>query len=197
MDHSSYKGVSSKGFTLLELIIVIGIIAVLGTVSVLVLNPGQLFAQARDTTRISDLASISSAMGLYLASVSSPNLQAGTGFVCGTNWGSSYSGATTKKFVTTSGTLAHGGVASTTGTGWVAVDFTQITGGSPLSVLPLDPSNNNTYNYQYACNSSNDTYELDAKMESTRYSQGGSDDKESTDGGDVANEYETGSSLTL
>ncbi len=198
MHHSSdIKGVFAKGFTLLELIIVIGIIAVLGTVSVLVLNPGQLFAQARDTTRISDLASISSAIGLYLSSVSSPNLGAGVGFTCGTNWGSSDASATTKKFLTTSGALAHGGVASTTGTGWVAIDFTQITGGSPLSVLPKDPTNTDTYNYQYACNSTNQTYELDAKMESTRYSNGGSDDKESTDGGDNGTEYEKGSSLTL
>ncbi|MBU6141765.1 prepilin-type N-terminal cleavage/methylation domain-containing protein [Patescibacteria group bacterium] len=196
MDHQlKNKGVFAKGFTLLELIIVIGIIAILGTVSVLVLNPAQLFAQARDTTRISDLASVSSAIGLYLSSVSSPNLGASS-FTCGTNFGSSYSGAT-GKFLTAVGAEAHGGVASTTGTGWVAVDFTQITGGSPLSVLPKDPTNSATYNYQYSCNSTNQTYELDAKMESTRYSQGGSDDKESTDGGDVANEYETGSSLTL
>ena len=61
-----------KGFTLLELIIVIGILAVLATVSVLVLNPAQLFAQDRDTTRISDLGTLRSAIGLYLSSVSSP-----------------------------------------------------------------------------------------------------------------------------
>ena len=66
----------SKGFTLLELIIVIGILAILGTVSVLVLNPAQLFAQARDTTRIQDLQTMNSALGLYVSSVSSPSLGA-------------------------------------------------------------------------------------------------------------------------
>ena len=57
-----------KGFTLLELIIVIGIIAILGTVSVLVLNPAQLFAQARDSNRLSDASTIEKAIGIYQTS---------------------------------------------------------------------------------------------------------------------------------
>ncbi len=64
----------SKGFTLLELIIVIGILAVLGAVSVLVLNPAQLFAQARDTTRVEDMAVMRNALALYSSTVSSPKL---------------------------------------------------------------------------------------------------------------------------
>ena len=186
-----------KGFTLLELIIVIGIIAILGTVSVLVLNPAQLFAQARDTTRLSDLDTLKSAISLYLSSVASPSLAGGTGFTCGTNWGSSYASAVTKKFLGASGTLAHAGIFAIDGTGWAPVNLSAIVGGSPLGILPRDPTNTDTYNYQYSCNSTNLTFELDAKMESTRYSNGGSDDKESTDGGDVAAEYETGTALTL
>src|SRR3989344_5165654 len=64
----------SKGFTLLELVIVIGILAVLGAVSVLVLNPAQLFAQARDTTRIEDMSVIRNALALYVSTVSTPSM---------------------------------------------------------------------------------------------------------------------------
>src|SRR3989344_7405494 len=101
----------TKGFTLLELVIVIGILAVLGTVSVLVLNPAQLFAQARDTTRIQDLDTMKSALSLYLASVSSPDLDSGVNDRCDTG------GGTVSCFSTAAGcTNRHGGaeVVSTT-----------------------------------------------------------------------------------
>ena len=51
----------NAGFTLLELLIVIGILGVLGTVAVLILNPGQLFNQSRDANRISEINSINKA----------------------------------------------------------------------------------------------------------------------------------------
>jgi prepilin-type N-terminal cleavage/methylation domain-containing protein len=42
------------GFTLIELLIVIGILAILATVVVLVLNPTEMFKQARDSQRLSE-----------------------------------------------------------------------------------------------------------------------------------------------
>ena len=54
-----------KGFTLIELLIVIAILAVLSVAVVLVLNPAELLKQARDSTRISDMAAINSASYLY------------------------------------------------------------------------------------------------------------------------------------
>lgn len=186
----------TKGFTLLELVIVIGILAVLGTVSVLVLNPAQLFAEARDSTRVTDLQSVANAIGLYLSSVSSPDMGAGADFDCITNWGSSRAGAT-KVSTLAAGTLSHGGVFAVNGTGWVAVDFTSMTSGSPLGVLPKDPTNDDTYNYQYSCNNTSKTFELDANMESDKYKVGGPKDKETPDGGNDVNEFEVGTVLTL
>src|SRR5580704_3649915 len=59
-----------KGFTLIELLVVIAIIAVLAVVVVLTLNPAELLRQARDSNRISDFATLKSAIGLYSEDVS-------------------------------------------------------------------------------------------------------------------------------
>ena len=66
-----------KGFTLIELLIVIAILGILAAAVIVVLNPGQLLAQARDAQRLSDLDSVKSAIALYLTDVSSPTLTAG------------------------------------------------------------------------------------------------------------------------
>ena len=63
-----------RGFTLVELLIVIAILAVLSVTVVVVLNPAELLKQARDSTRISDLASINSAIALYLTDIASPGI---------------------------------------------------------------------------------------------------------------------------
>ena len=62
MRHNKHK---QKGFTLIELLIVIAIIAILAVVVVLTLNPAELLRQARDSNRISDFATIKSALALY------------------------------------------------------------------------------------------------------------------------------------
>ncbi|TSC96256.1 MAG: Uncharacterized protein Athens101426_432 [Parcubacteria group bacterium Athens1014_26] len=77
-------------------------------------------------------------------------------------------------------------------TGWIPVNLASSTSGSPISVLPVDPTNNTTYFYSYACDNTNKTFELNAKLESARYIQGGSDDKESTDGGNNNVMFELG-----
>ena len=54
-----------KGFTLLELLIVIGILAILATVLIAVINPAELLRRARDTQRLSDLDALRSAISLF------------------------------------------------------------------------------------------------------------------------------------
>lgn len=177
-----------KGFTLIELLIVIGILAILATATILVLNPAQLFAQARDSQRISDLSALKSALSFYLATAPTLNLQvAGT---CGTNFWASAAGAT-ENFTGIPTQHANTGLAID-GTGWVAVDLRTSSGGSPLSALPRDPSNTAALNYQYQCDNTNRWFELNADMESTRYASGGANDVEGTDGGNVTTVYEIG-----
>jgi prepilin-type N-terminal cleavage/methylation domain-containing protein len=180
-----------KGFTLIELLIVIGILAILATVVVIVLNPAQLFAQARDSQRISDMTTLRSAISLYLATVGNPSL--GSCPLSVASGGGRCTAAGTSPFITASTTCgAVSTVRTTGGLGWVDVNLASVPGGSPLAVLPLDPINNTTNFYAYACDNSARTFELDANMESERYASGGTDDVETKDGGNQVDWYEVG-----
>ncbi len=148
-----------KGFTLIELVIVIAILAVLASVVVLVLNPAQLMAQARDSQRISDLSSIKIAVALYIATTTStPTI--GTGPTC-TAASCNVSGPFGSETISTSTTVDS--------TGWVPTDLTKTAGGSPLPSLPLDPTNSGSYFYAYKGEDTGHTFELDTRLESQKY----------------------------
>lgn len=165
-----------KGFTLIELLIVIAILAILTTTVVLVLNPAQILAEARDSQRMTDLDSVRSAISLFLATATSTTLTAGP-----------FAQGATATCWSLSGTCGARDIYTVAGAGWVAVDLTKSSGGSPLAALPRDPSNNTTYHYAYAGNDTYKTFELNANLESTKYSP-----LEGTDGGSDPIYYEIG-----
>src|SRR3989344_7632899 len=224
---------AARGFTLLELIIVIAILAILSVAVILVINPAETLARARDSQRLSDLAAVKSAIGLYLAEVTPADLDAGV-TAClnqtAINAQITYSNATytacpdannnpaqgadvttgTSGFSTTDHcfTVAAGSLGAVNGSGWIPVNLAAISSGAPLSNWPVDPTNTITAVddasfadrvYRYACQGDDaaatfpeDIFELNAILESTRYSP-----NMSSDGGDETEIYETGTSLRL
>jgi prepilin-type N-terminal cleavage/methylation domain-containing protein len=201
------------GFTLLELLIVIGILAVLATTVVLVINPGDLLARSRDSRRISDLSTLNSAINLAL--ISNPSLSLGTPNTIYVSLPSDQPDCSDLGLPSHSGWTYHcatqDNLTKTNGDGWIPINFTQMDIGSPISHLPLDPKNtyikdltqSNDFFFTYAVNSSNQ-WELNAKTESSRF---GFTDRDGfpivnaattpiNDGGDNGL-YEIGSNLTI
>ena len=181
---------TKKGFTLLELLIVIGVLAILSTVSFSIINPAELFRKSRDAQRISDLNNLKIAIDLYLDDAIDPYLgeiNQTYSHVQGVQSG-------TKEPSTQTGLFADG-------SGWLPIDFENASTWISLSSLPIDPNPTEagTENARYYTYLVDDSYRyvLVANMESRYYSQGGDGDKESTDGGVYDTLYEVGSNLKL
>lgn len=210
--------VGKKGFTLVELIIVITILVVLGVVVIVLIDPAEILAQSRDAQRISDLASIKAATQLVLS----------TGTLPSTSECDTVQPITTLSRVWTS-TVAAGGsgysvvIATSTrsqvaANGWIKIDYTTPSTGRALTSLPVDPVNNYTtlnskgLYYRWGCTyiSGKYEYEVDAAMESAKYQPGctasGCEDKGLIDGGNsntttlptgLNNRYEVGNNLNV
>jgi len=174
---------NKKGFTLIELLVVMGILGILMAVTILVINPAQYLARARDTQRINDIQAVNSAVAMAIAN--------GDDLVSVTNCFASIAGTAAIACNGGSSVSPTVGDRTTAGTaGWVRGVITTGT----LSALPIDPVNSTTYFYLWASSSTN--YEINAsKMESTYYTT--TNNIAGNDGGGNSNAYEIGSSLTL
>lgn len=168
------------GFTLLELLIVISIIAILSVALVLVLNPAETLRKSRDAQRISDLNTVKTALGIMLTSTSTPSLDntyTTNGTVCTTGASAPnpsplvrYSATgVTSLTGTTGGTdsaatvnfassVVGAGNGDVAGAGWIPAVLSNLVGGSPISSYPLDPTNDATgaatsasLTYRYTC----------------------------------------------
>jgi prepilin-type N-terminal cleavage/methylation domain-containing protein len=180
-----------KGFTLIELLVVIAIVAVLAVVVILTLNPAELIRQARDSNRISDMATLKSAIALYLADNSTTTWPSGTN--CYTTFTTS---ACT--FGYTAGTVVPSASVKVDGTGWLPINFNVISSGAPIGSLPTDPLNNANYLYAFQATSTNNSFKLVASgMESSKYGVGGTSNVPGNDGGTKPSVYEVGTLLTL
>ncbi len=216
-----------KGFTLLELLIVIAIIAILAVIIFLVISPSELLKKSRDSQRMSDLATLKTALSFYKINTLTPNMAGGNNSGCrGTandsNWQTSdyiyysYPSDTSGALITDKNldgvTFLTGGAHQVTnnnlsfvnGLGWLPVNFLNLSSGSPISNLPIDPVNsivdlNNITStdlvYRYTCLEQTLKYEINATLESQAYTV--MDNKMAKDGGNNNNYYEVGTDLNI
>jgi len=192
-----------SGFTLIELLVVIAILAVLAVVVVLTLNPAGMLQEARDSNRISDMATVNSALGLSLADNSSESLgSAKTVYVSVPD--TSPTCANLGLPVLPSGYTYHCSTAAsstyrkTDSTGWIPVNLSANTFGSSMAQLPLDPVNTTSSRFYYTYETDgNGRYEATTPFESAKYRLGGTSDQISGDGGTLASIYEKGSKLGM
>ncbi|OGG52894.1 hypothetical protein A3H16_03450 [Candidatus Kaiserbacteria bacterium RIFCSPLOWO2_12_FULL_53_8] len=106
---------AGRGFTLIEILVVIGIIAVLAAIVIIAINPARQFAQARNTQRTSNVSTILNAVGQNIADNKGV-------FTCASN------------------TLALGTTAVHIGTSATLADFSCLVPTYIPSAIPTDPN---------------------------------------------------------
>lgn len=163
----------TKGFTLVELLVVIAVLGVLATIMTVVLNPSGMLSEGRDTTRISDMTTLDRAIALYHTSMvvdskdpylgeeetvyvslpdDDPNCASHTLPTLDEGW---------EYRCVPESQLFH-----LDGEGWVPIDFTEIR-ANPIPTLPVDPVNTaeGGFYYTYVTGS----WEMTAKPESDKH----------------------------
>ena len=174
---------SRFAFTLIELLVVIAIIAILAVVVVLTLNPAELLRQSRDSTRVSDIDTMTHAISLYQTdqagtkgyfmgnassvyiSLPDPTISGNTTSTCAywnlpalpTGAGYSYQCSSPQSY------------RSTNGSGWLPVNLSSISAGNPLGSLPADPTNQSSTGLYYTYATDGTSYEVTSLFESQKY----------------------------
>ncbi len=201
-----HKGEETKGFTLLELLIVIAIIGLLATMVVMVFNPGETLKKGRDGQRFSDLSALHTALAFYAITfpekslcdtsrvyVTLPSETAFTSCPPPVGFSGWYQVVKTQ-------------LKNIDGTGWLGINFDEVPGKSPIGFLPIDPRNTVTascpdsagdadFYYRFACDMVDHTWEFDTRLESEKYRT--TEDRDGLDGGNHEKRYEIGRDTKL
>ncbi len=165
-----------RAFTLIELLVVIAILAVLAVVVVLTLNPAGLLQESRDATRISDMATLNSAIGYAVADNSSASLgSASTTYISAwdasatSTAGDQCQGSGLPSSSATWQCAASSSYRQAGGLGWIPVNFASSTFGAPIPQLPVDPINATSSGRFYTYQTNGTQFEVTALLESQKY----------------------------
>jgi prepilin-type N-terminal cleavage/methylation domain-containing protein len=185
-----------KSFTLIELLVVLALVAILSVVVVMTLNPAELLKQARDSNRLSDLATINTSLNLFstdltngfmgtssIVYVSIPDNASST---CGSL------GLPTLPAGWNYNCVTSQNLRNTDGTGWIPVNFQRIYSNTPISQLPIDPVNTTSTNSYYTYIAGGSWKLTAVSLESSKYQA-----NTITDGGIAGSSFEMGNNFNL
>jgi len=165
-----------SAFTLIELLIVIAVIAILSIVVVLTLNPAEMLRRGRDSNRVSDLDTLTHAISLYQEDQGTVGGQGslGTSTIIYTSLPDSSSTCGSWNLPSPPSGYAYqcapsSTYRSTNGSGWIPLNLSTITTGSPLGQLPIDPTNSSSTGLYYTYVTNGSQYEVTSLFESAQY----------------------------
>lgn len=123
---SNSQNETERGFTLIEILVSIGLLAALAAIVLIAVNPARQFANMRNTQRSSDLNALLNSVGQRIAENKGQFSCAGITFPAGTT--------------------ATGTAGSVIGNGTGELDLRPCLVPSYISELPVDPTNGTTWN---------------------------------------------------
>jgi prepilin-type N-terminal cleavage/methylation domain-containing protein len=187
------KNSRREGFTIVELLTVIAILAILTIGVIFLLSPAQLASQGRDSNRLSDLTTLNQNIALYHETVPGGSLGSSSIFyisipdpVATSTAGDQCQGL---GLVTSSLYVWHCAASSTyrntNGTGWIPINFTSAS-GITLATLPIDPINTTSSGEYYISAANGSSYEVKATPEAAK-----------TIASSASSSYAQGNNLTL
>lgn len=174
---------TKRGFTLVELLIVIGILVILTAAVIVILNPAELLRQARDSKRMQDLASLQQTINMLI--MEDPGILDG---ISTTTIYASLPNTDCPPFPYSCRPAQD--LQKTDGTGWIPISFGSQTGNIP--VLPIDPVNTSSSGLYYLIVLGDGRFELNAVLDSQKYQPFSQDD-----GGNSTTTYERGTYLNF
>ncbi len=187
------SGKSIKAFTLIELLIVIAIIAILGSATVLVLNPTEITRSARDSARVSDFENLHKSLNLYsLKNSSFPLVAANTVYLSLPDSSPACSSYSLPPLL--AGWSYHcatqANLNKVDGNGWIPVDF--VSSDSKIPSLPTDPANEASGGKYYTFFANVSGWEITSVLESQKQRVVGA-----VDGGESVDVFERGTKLGI
>lgn len=210
-----------RGFALIDVAVMTGVVALLGATAAFVLNPADIMKESRDVERITALGKMNAAMGLLFATsdwrpargVCAESVATSTSPLGEALWkGLDMSVPVPRCYQHAPHSVARceeryeapiSGASSASrkndGSGWVPMNLSRAAGGTLLAEWPIDPKEDGINFYSFVCrrNGNDIKWEFAAHMESARYGAGGPDDVESTDKGNRPGLLEVGTDMEL
>jgi len=193
----SYKpsNKSDKGFTLVELLIVISILAALAAAVVVVINPAEMLRQGRDSTRMREIGTLHRAISMLR--IDTPAAPLGSSNTIHVSIPSDSPtcdnlGLPLPPPGWVYRCVSAANLRNIDNTGWIPIDFTVMPRGSPLASLPVDPVNTVASSNFYVFVTDGRTWTLASLMESERHAPSAA-----RDGGTDFARFEVGTNLSL